>query len=139
AYFAYDYGRNGFHGRFVPDRITASVGGLPVLDAQIAISDANPADAPPAPEAVAYSPGISLAAGQKFLISAPNNFAASSIQTVIVHAALSPAGGVLEEEVSTSADPRLSQPALDIVRQHVFPTALTQRDAYVGVGFYPVQ
>jgi beta-lactamase regulating signal transducer with metallopeptidase domain len=138
TYFAYDYGRNVFHGRVVPVHITASVGGLPVLDAQIAISDANAADVP-VPEAAAYSPGITLAAGQRFLITAPNNFAAGSVQTVIVHAELSPAGDVLEEEVSTSADPRLSQVALDIVRQHAFPTTLTQRDAYVSVGFFPVQ
>jgi beta-lactamase regulating signal transducer with metallopeptidase domain len=138
TYFAYDYGRNDFHGRVVPVHISASVGGLPVLDAQIAVSDANAANVP-LPQAAAYSPGITLAAGQRFLISAPNNFAAGSVQTVIVHAELSPAGGVLEEEVSTSADPRLSQVALDIVRQHAFPTALTQRDAYVSVGFFPVQ
>ena len=138
TYFAYDYGRNDFHGRFVPVSITASVGGLPILDAQIAISDANAADVS-LPEAVGYRPGITLAAGLRYLISAPNNFAADSIQTVIVHAELSPAGGVLEEEVSTSADPRLSQVALDLVQQHAFPTALTQRDAYVSVGFFPVQ
>ena len=138
TYFAYDYDRNDFHGRFVPVHITASVGGLPILDAQIAISDANAADVP-LPEAVGYRPGITLAAGLRYLISAPNNFAADSIQTVIVHAELSPAGGVLEEEVSTSADPRLSQVALDLVQQHAFPTALTQRDAYVSVGFFPVQ
>jgi len=138
TYFAYDYGRNDFHGRFVPAHITASVGGLPILDAQIAISDANAADVPQ-PEAVGYRTGVSLAAGLRYLISAPNNFAADSIQTVIVHAELSPAGGVLEEEVSTSADTRLSQVALDLVQQHAFPTALTQRDAYVSVGFFPVQ
>jgi beta-lactamase regulating signal transducer with metallopeptidase domain len=138
TYFAYDYGRNDFHGRAVPVRITASVGGLPVLDAQIAIWDPHAADEPVL-EPAAYRPGITLAAGQRFLISAPNNFAAGSVQTVIVHAALSPAGAVLEEEVSTSADPRLGQVALDTVRQHAFPTALTQRDVYVSVGFFPVQ
>jgi hypothetical protein len=138
SYFTYDYGRNHFHGRVVPDHVTASVGGLPVLDAQIAISDANGEDMP-VPEAVGYKPGISLAAGQRFLVTAPNNFAASSIQTVIVHAAISPEGSALDEEISTSADPRLSQVALDIVRQHAFPRALTQRDVYVSVGFLPIQ
>jgi beta-lactamase regulating signal transducer with metallopeptidase domain len=136
TYFAYNYG-NDFHGRMVPDRITASVGGFRVLDAQIVISDANPESVPVA--TAAYRPGITLEAGRKFLISTPSTLVTSSIQTVIVHAALSPEGAVLEEEVSASADPRLSQAALDVVRQHPFPQALTQRDAYVSVGFHPVQ
>jgi hypothetical protein len=138
TYFAYDYGRNDFHGRIVPDRITASVGGFRVLDVQIVISDASPESVPVVATA-AYRPGITLEAGRKFLISAPSNLATSSIQTVIVHAALSPEGGVLEEEVSASEDPRLSQAALDVVKQHTFPQALTQRDTYVSVGFHPIQ
>lgn len=138
TYFDYDYGRNDFHGRMVPDRITASVGGFRVLDVQIVISDASP-ESVPAVATAAYRPGITLEAGRKFLISAPSNLATSSIQTVIVHAALSPEGAVLEEEVSASEDPRLSQAALDVVKQHRFPQALTQRDTYVSVGFNPIQ
>jgi hypothetical protein len=138
TYFAYEYSGNTFHGRVVPARITASIDGLPILDAQIRVTDARTSDAQ-GPETAAYTPGITLTGGQKFLIAAPNNYAASSIQTVIVHAALSPAGGVLEEEISTSADPRLNPAALEIVLHHAFPAALTQRDVYVSVGFYPTQ
>jgi hypothetical protein len=137
SYFVYEYGRNGFHGRSVPDRITASVDGLPALDAQITIADAAAEDAPT--ETAAYTPANALAAGQRFLVNAPNSFAAGSIQTVIVHTTLSAAGGALEEEVSTSSDSKLNQAALDIVRQHAFPAALSQRDAYVSVGFVPAQ
>jgi hypothetical protein len=138
TYFTYDYGRNDFHGHAVADHITASVDGLQVLNARIAISDANAADVL-VPDNLRYKPGITLAAGQKFLITAPNSATTTSVQTVIVHAALSPAGGVLEEEVSTSGDPRLNQVALDIVSQHAFPTALTQRDVYARVEFSPIQ
>jgi hypothetical protein len=136
TYFAYEYGGNDFHGRVVPVRITASVDGLPVLDARIMVSDASAADA--STERAAY-PGVTLASGPKFLINAPNTSGASSIQTVIVHATLSPAGGVLEQEISTSVDTRLNQSALDIVRQHAFPAAPTQRDTYVSVGFLPAR
>lgn len=137
TYFNYEYGRNDFHGRSIPDRITATVDGIPVLDAQITIADANASDQTVA--AASYVPGITLAAGQRFLISTPDNSAAGSTQTVIVHAALSPAGSALEEEISLSADSRLNPLALDIVKQHTFPAAATQRDAYVSVGFVPVQ
>jgi hypothetical protein len=137
TYLAYEYSKNQqFHGRYVPDRISASVGGLRVLDAQITITDAaneNPNDA------VLGVPGITLAAGQKLVINAPGSYASDAIQTVIVHAEVAPAGNVLEEEVSTSADARLSQNALDIVRQNAFPPAGTQREVYISVGFVPIQ
>ena len=142
TYLVYEYGKNlDFHGRFIPHRITGFVGGIPVLDAQVTIADAGSVDEKtltPTAEMLAAGPGITLAAGQKFLINAPDSFASDVIQTVIVHAELAPAGNVLEEEVSTSADPRLSQTALDLVRQHGFPPALTQREVYVSVGFVPV-
>ncbi|HEY2381903.1 MAG TPA: M56 family metallopeptidase [Terriglobia bacterium] len=138
TYFSYHYGRSDFHGRFVPDQITASVDGLEVLGAQIAVSDANSEDVP-SPQTAAYTRGTTLAAGPRFVISAPNNFADGSIQMVIVHAALSPAGAVLEEEVSTSSDRRLDQAALDSVRQYAFPPALTQREVFVSVGFFPAR
>jgi hypothetical protein len=44
---------------------------------------------------------------------------------------------VLEEELSASADPRMSQTALDLVKQHAFPAAGTQREVYVNVRFNP--
>jgi beta-lactamase regulating signal transducer with metallopeptidase domain len=142
AYVAYDYSNNHqFHGRFAPNRITAAVGGVTVLDAQIAIADAPPIEGNsliPTPEMLAAGPGITLAAGQKFLINAPGSYATDAVQTVIVHAELARAGNVLEEEVSTSADPRLSQNALDLVRQHGFPPAAMEREVYVSVGFVPV-
>jgi hypothetical protein len=137
TYVTYEYGRNlQFHGRHVPDRISASVGGLRVLDAQLSITDAPEESRQDATLGV---PGITLAAGQRFLISAPGSYAPDAIQTVIVHAEVAPAGTVLEEEVSTTADPRLSQTALDIVRQHTFPAAGTQREVYISVGFAPIQ
>jgi len=141
TYIAYGYGRNlQFHGRFVPDHITAYVGGILVLDAQIAIADAGSVNEnllTPAADMIARGLGVSLTTGQKFLINAPGGYANDAIQTVIVHAELGPAGNVLEEEVSASADPRLSQTALDFVGQHAFPPAGTQREVYVNVGFVP--
>ena len=142
TYITYGYSKNlQFHGRIVPDRITASVGGITVLDAQIAIADAGSVDDAlftPSQEMLAAGPGIALTAGQKFVVNAPGSYANDAIQTVIVHAELGLAGNVLEEEISASADPRLSQTALDIVRQHAFPPAATQREVYISVGFVPV-
>jgi hypothetical protein len=139
TYLTYEYGNHlQFHGRGVPDRITASVGGLTVLDARITIADASPAEGS-WQDTITAGPGITLVAGQKFLISAAGNSGSDAIQTVIVHAELDPAGSVLEEEVSSSADPRLSQAALDLVRQHAFPAAGTQREVYISVGFVPTR
>jgi hypothetical protein len=123
----------------LPDRITAWVGGIPVLDAQITITEAGSVDAStltPTADMIAAGLGISLAAGQNFLINPPGGYD-DAIQTVIVHAELAPAGNVLEEEISASADPRLSQTALDLVKQHGFPPAETQREVYVNVRFTP--
>jgi len=141
TYWMYGYGKNlQFHGRFLPDRITAWVGGAPVLDAQITIADTGQVNADlvtPTAAMIATGPGISLAIGPKFQIDAPGGYGNDAIQTVIVHAELAPAGNVLEEEVSASADPRLSQTALDLVKQHGFPPAGTQREVYVNVRFAP--
>jgi hypothetical protein len=143
TYVAYGYGKSlEFHGRFVPDRITASVGGILILDAQIAITDAGSTDGSrltPTAEMIAAGPGVSLTTGPKFLISAPGSYAVDAIQTVIVHAELGPAGNVLEEEVSASADGRLNQTALEVVNRHRFPATGAQREVYVSVGFVPVQ
>jgi hypothetical protein len=141
TYLVYEYGKNlQFHGRSIADRIRAWVGGAPVLDAQITIADAGSVDAStltPTTDMIAVGPGISLAAGQNFLINAPGGYTNDAIQSVIVHAELAPAGNVLEEEVSASADPRLSQTALDLVKQHGFPPAATQREVYLNVRFTP--
>ena len=141
TYLVYGYGNNlQFHGRFVPNRITGSVGGVAVLDAQITITDApaiGDTSLTPTAEMLAAGPGITLAAGQKFLINAPASYISDAIQNVIIHAELGRAGNVLEEEVSSSADPRLRQAALDLVRQHAFPFAATEREVFVSVGFIP--
>ena len=137
TYLVYGYGKGvQFHGRFMPDRITASVGGATVLDAQVTIADADSVDAntlAPTPEMLAAGPGIVLAAGPRFLVDGGGVSASDEHQTVIVHATLGPDGTVLEEEVSTSGDQRLSQTALDLVKQHPFPRAMAQREVYVTV------
>ena len=141
TYWMYGYGKNlQFHGRFLPDRITAWVGGAPVLDAQLTITDAGSVNADlvtPSAAMIATGLGTSLTTGQKFQIDAPGSYANDAIQSVIVHAELAPAGNVLEEEISASADPRLSQTALDLVKQHGFAPAGTQREVYVNVRFTP--
>jgi beta-lactamase regulating signal transducer with metallopeptidase domain len=141
TYWMYGYGKSlQFHGRFLPDRITAWVGGAPVLDAQITIADAGLVNADlltPSAAMIATGLGTSLTVGPKFQIDAPGSYSNDAIQTVIVHAELAPAGNVLEEEVSASADSRLSQAALDLVKQHGFPPAGTQREVYVNVRFTP--
>ena len=67
TYWMYSYGKNlQFHGRFLPDRITAWVGGAPVLDAQITIADAGSVNADlvtPSAAMIATGPGISLTVG----------------------------------------------------------------------------
>lgn len=140
-YVAYDYaGSLQFHGRSIPDRITASVGGITVLDARISIADAGNVDeslVTPTAEMIAAGLGVTLATGQKFFIQAPDG-PTDAAQTAIVNAVLGPAGNVLEAEVSDSSDARISQPALDIVKQHPFPPAGTQREVYVNVTFIPV-
>jgi hypothetical protein len=140
-YVAYDYaGGLQFHGRSIPDRITASVGGITVLDARISIADAGNVDeslVTPTAEMIAAGLGVTLATGQKFFIHAPDG-PTDAAQTAIVNAVIGPAGNVLEAEVSDSSDARISQPALDIVKQHPFPPAGTQREVYVNVTFIPV-
>jgi beta-lactamase regulating signal transducer with metallopeptidase domain len=143
TYLVYGYGKNlQFHGRFVPDRITASVGGATVLDSQVTIADAGSVDdskLTPTSEMLAAGPGLILAQGPRILINTAGASASDTNSIVIVHAALGPDGNVLEEEVSSSGDPRLSQTALDLVKQHPFPRAAAQREVYVTVELAAIQ
>jgi len=130
-----------FHGRLIPDRITAHVGGGAALDAQVGMTDAGSVDQAlltVSPEMMANGPPIMLETGMRFPMNVPNGPAGGVIQPVIVHATIDGHGKVLEEEVSSAANPALAQAALDLVKKTNFGAAgSTQREAYINVRFVP--
>jgi hypothetical protein len=142
TYTVYGYSRDlKFHGRTMPDRITIYSAGAQVVDAAFTIADAGTADLAlltPTPEMIANGPVIQTMLPARFPMNVPNPFPSKTIQPVIVHAEVDPAGNVLEEELSAASDPALARPALDLVRKANLPhTAFAQRQEYVNVRFHP--
>jgi hypothetical protein len=142
SYTVYGYSRNQqFHGRLILDRITISVAGASVLDAQMDMTDAtavNESQLAPSPEMLANGPVITLMLPTRFAIDSPVASPTGTVQPVIVHAQIGADGRVLEAELSAASNPALAQSALDQVRQTTFPpTGFTQRQAYINVRFVP--
>ncbi len=140
TYVVYGYGRDlQFHGRIVPDRITIYEAGAPVVDAYFSITDAgtvDPALLKPAPEMIENGPVIETMLPTRFSVNVPSPLPSKTIQPVIVHAEVDPAGNVLEEELSAASDPALAQPALDLVKKMNLPhTPFAQRQEYINVRF----
>lgn len=142
TYTVYGYSRDlQFHGRSMADSITIYANGSQVADASFSIADAgtvDPALLTPTPEMIANGPAIQTASPVRFAINVPNPFPSRTIEPVIVHAEVNPAGNVMEEEVSAASDPALAQIALDLVKQTNLPhSGLFQRQVYINVRFHP--
>jgi hypothetical protein len=135
SYTAFGYSRNGqFHGHVIPDSITSVCAGVQVLDAHVAIRDAEEDSLPkPTAEMLGRGPALTASLAQRLILRLSNESGAP--QTAVVHAAISPDGAVLEAELSGAPDPRLAGYALDAVRQSRFAPSFTQREAYIQVRF----
>ncbi|HEX7958341.1 MAG TPA: M56 family metallopeptidase [Terriglobales bacterium] len=139
TYAVYGYNRSlQFHGRLIPDELVIYVAGSKVVEAQINIADAGAVD--PAlltitPQMRANGPGVALVSTQ-FPMEVQSASITDTIKPVVVHATISSAGTVLEEELSSAADPTLAQAALDTVKKTTFaPMPWAERDAYIQVRF----
>jgi hypothetical protein len=142
TYTVYGYSRNQqFHGRLIPDRITISVAGATILDAQMDMTDStvvNAGQLAPKPEMLANGPVITLMLPTRFALDSPVASPTGMVQPVIVHAQISADGSVVEAELCAASNSSLAQSALDLVRQTTFPpTGITQRQAYINVRFVP--
>lgn len=141
SFVVYGYSKNmQFHGRVVPDHITAYIAGAVVIDAQIDISDAGTVDASqltPTEEMLENGPAVVLNTGPRFPIDAPGPASASMMLPVMVHTIIGVNGKAIEAEVSAAAEPALSQAALEMVRNMSFEPGHGQRETYVNVRFMP--
>jgi hypothetical protein len=141
TYVIYGYGGNSqFHGRSIPSRITIYVAGAMVVDAQVSIADAGPLDESllqPTPEMIAGGPIDRGELPVRFPMEVRSASIFGTAKPVIVHASIDGGGNVLEEELSSAADPALAQTALDLVRKAKFAQSRTQRQHYINVRFVP--
>jgi len=138
TYVIYGYGRNQqFHGRVVPDQLTAYVGGSVALEAQVNITDLSQAGASSfviTPEMSGAGPAMRLITAQRFAVNTGD--VSGTAKPVIVHATISPDGIVSDEEVSAASDPGLASSALDLVKKTSFGSSPgEQRDVYINVRF----
>jgi len=140
SFIVYGYSKDmQFHGRVVPDHITAYIAGVAVIDAQVDISDAGKVDAGLlAPtEEMLRSTAVVLNAGHRFATNTTGPATASAVLPVIVHITIDANGTVADAEVSAAADPALSKSAVDLVRHMGFSEGRIQRETYVNVRFMP--
>ena len=136
TYVVYGYKENlQFHGRQVPDQVTIFVSGSSVLDAKVAIEDANPADAKLTAATGEMAPTPVNDMNVRFPMPAKSPLAGSFIKPVIVNAVIDKQGKVVEAEVGAASDPALASPALDMVRSANFGPSGTWRQAYINVQF----
>ncbi len=128
-----------FHGRTMPDRITLYVGGSMVADSSFSIVDANSGDQ------AAIVSGSETMSGERVVgvqmpvrmpITAPAGATSSGTQqSVMIHADVDGEGKIVEEELSATGDPSLTQAALDLVKATEFGPTGTQRQMYLNVVF----
>lgn len=113
----YDYSSAlSFEDKILPDKITISEAGQPVIEARI-----ESVSAPAHPDSPLFTPAGLTAAGTGNLMSRPWTMqtiigaadANSAMQVVVLHGLLSPNGHVTDLEVIASSNPRLNQIALD--------------------------
>ena len=138
AVFGYSANQQ-FHGRTMPDQITLYVAGSLVTDASFRIADLTAAD-----EGTIVAGADAMSAGAvvgvqlpvRIPIVAPAGASAAGIeQSVMIHADVDGEGRIVEEEVSASGDPALSQAAFDLVKGTSFGNSQTQRQMYLNVIF----
>lgn len=140
AVFSYNANQQ-FHGRTMPDRITVYVGGTIAADSTFRIVDATSEDE------AAIARGLDAAWDDRVVgvqmpgrmpITAPPGtgvIAGGAPQSVMIHASVDGAGKVVDEELSATGNPALTQAALDLVRGTEFGPTGTQRQMYLNVVF----
>jgi beta-lactamase regulating signal transducer with metallopeptidase domain len=144
VYTVYGYSRNQqFHGRIIPDRITIYTNGLQTLDADVSLADIgpkNPAELTATAEDMARGPASTVDGPGRFAVTVITPAVSGAIKPVIVHASVDGLGKVLDEELSATSDPSLSQSALDFVKSMTIPGGSGgQRQMYINVNFTPPQ
>jgi hypothetical protein len=141
SFIVYRYAKNlQFHGRVVPDHITAYIAGAAVIDAQVDISDAGAVDSSelaPTKQMLQSGPVVVLNTGQRFPVPAPGPAGSTMILPVMVHVAIGMNGKVTEAEVAAAADPELAQSGLALVRNMTLEPSQIQRETYINVRFMP--
>jgi len=137
AVYSYDKGLQ-FHGRQMPDRITLFVAGLQVGDAQmVSIQDPGNFDAKLL-NPTADMRQVPMGGGnQRFPLVTHDPTNSGVLKQVIVHALLDDRGNAIDTVLSASADPALSEAALELVKQTKFGVGTPQTDAYINVRFVP--
>ncbi len=140
-YVVYDYSNAlQFHGRSLPGQISIVEGRRTVLEANLAISDAdanNPGLLTPMPQ-MRNTVGPLLSGTMRFpqiIRTAPGT---STVQPVIVHAILDRDGKVVDAELVENSDSAQSQSALDLVKRSSYGQAergRLQREAFINVKF----
>jgi len=139
VYAVFGYTRNlQFHGQSMADRITIYVAGAQAVDGDFSITDPSAGDQSlltPTPQAIANSrPSVPLNQPMKMRMNVAGPSSGDTVQPVMIHAQLDAEGNVLEAELSATANPALTQSALDIVKKmHLGGSSQT----YVNVRFVP--
>ncbi len=139
----YSYAANQqFHGRTMPDRITIYVGGLIVADGSFSIVDLGSGDDSVITQGTSMTSNTSIVGVQlpsRLAIHMADPTSGSvpvgTTQSVMVHADVDGEGKVVEEELSETDNPALTQAAMDAVRNMTFVPTRTQRQIYLNVTF----
>jgi hypothetical protein len=128
-----------FHGRTMPDRITIYVAGSLVADASFTIVDASSTDEAAiatGSETASNDRVVGVQMPGRMMIGAPAGASVTGTpQSVMIHAEVNGEGKVVEEELSATGDPGLTQAALDLVKGTEFGPTGTQRQMYLNVVF----
>jgi len=139
VYTVYGYQKGAsFNGQPIPDHLTTYVAGTAVIDATLRVEDI-PEQAPLKPAGgllgTASPAGLEQPAWER--IDVPDSSVTEGAVPVVVNAQVGPQGDVMAQEVCASADPSLTDRALEYVRTMGFARSGAQRQTYVLVRFVP--
>lgn len=143
TYAVFGYTKNlQFHGKSMADQIAIYVNGNQVIDSSFNIADPAAADqsllAVPPQTAANGRPAIALSDARVITMDIAGGASGSAVQPVMIHLQLGADGAVLESEVSATANPSLTQRALDLVKtMNLGGTGMSH--AFVNVRFLPAQ
>ncbi len=139
TYAIFGYGKNlQFHGKPMADHIAIYVNGEEVIDSNFSIGDPSADDQAllVPPQTATRRPAVALSMPGKIPINVEAGVTGNTIEPVILHAQLDSHGAVTETEVSASADPALTQRAMDTVKAINFGGGGVSH-AYLIVRFLP--
>jgi hypothetical protein len=141
TYAVFGYSKNlQFHGKPMADRITMYVNGEQVIDSNFSITDPASSDQSllvVTPRMAANGrPAVALSDAWVVMTDVDGGASGNTIEPVMIHVQLGAQGAVLETEVSATANPSLTQRALDIVKK-IGVGGGSLSHAYVNVRFLP--